>query len=72
MRREREREVCRLEAKSTKEHVSAEEGGRFVAPVSAWLRYLKELVAGLLCAKSLKKSTLKQQGKLNYAAVFGR
>lgn len=45
----REREVCRLEAKSTEEQrVSAEEGSRFVAPAIAWLRCLQELDASLM------------------------
>lgn len=62
MKGDEEKEVCRLEAKSTKEQrVSAEQGGAFVAPVRAELRCLKGLDASSLYPKSPKKSSLKEQ-----------
>lgn len=58
----REREVCRLEAKSTKERRVF---CRFVAPVRAWLRCLKELDACLLDVKAWRRvlNKLWQQAK---------
>lgn len=67
MRREREQEregeVCRVEAKSTKEEkqqVSAEEPSGFVAPVGAWLRCLEDARRLFTLCKRPKRSLLKQ------------